>query len=79
MTTLSPYEAAATKDRGSRHWIVTVFWIIALLADAFAVFVVYVGMTQANGAPQEASVAALGCFIAIAPYVFARAVEEIGR
>lgn len=77
-TPLSPYETA-TKTATRRRWLVRVFWVLALLADAFAVFVVYTGMMQANGAPQEAAIAALGCFIAIAPYVLARAVEEISR
>lgn len=77
-TTLSPYEATA-KTVARRRRITRVFWALSLIADALAAFVVYVGMVQANGAPQEAAVAALGCFICIMPYVFARAVDEISR
>ena len=44
-----------------------------LMGAAIAVF----GMLAANGAPQEAAAAAIGCFFAVAPYCVARAVENI--
>ncbi len=48
-------------------------WIIALLGAGFGGLFLIVGLNAANGAPQEASVAAL----AIVPYCFARAVQGL--
>ena len=70
----------------SRTIVVTLHVITigsTLIGAAIAVF----GMLAANGAPQEAAAAAIGCFFApkvfgesseaVAPYCVARAVENI--
>lgn len=35
------------------------------------------GFVAASGAPQEAAATAFGCLMVIAPYAFARAIQEI--
>jgi uncharacterized membrane protein YvbJ len=78
---LSAYELQQQQQRGASppRTVAKVFWVITLLAVPLAVFVGYVGVVQANGAPQEAAAAAIACAICIAPYVFARAVDELIR
>ena len=51
-------------------------WVITLLLASFAaLLVINVFMGGANGAPQEAALAAIACALCIVPYVFTRAVE----
>lgn len=54
-------------------WVVTV--ICSLLGALTAIF----GIASANGAPQEAAVAAIAIAFAVIPYCLARAVSELGR
>jgi hypothetical protein len=55
------------------------FWSVSLLTSLLGGLFGFVGMLAANGAPQEAAAAAIGCLIVIAPYVLARAVDELTR
>jgi hypothetical protein len=55
------------------------FWVIALLASLIGGFIGIVGSLLARSAPQEAAAAAIGCIIVIAPYAFARAMDELTR
>lgn len=45
--------------------------LVALPGGAFATY----AFVQANGAPQQAAAAALGCMCAVVPYVLLRAVQ----
>jgi uncharacterized membrane protein YvbJ len=53
-------------------------WVIAFLGAIFGAFVVFFGVVNANGAPQEASAAAIGIAMAVIPYCIARATSELG-
>jgi hypothetical protein len=55
------------------------FWVISLIAALLGAGVGFLGFAAANGAPQEAAAAAAGCLVVIAPYVFARAIDELLR
>jgi hypothetical protein len=55
------------------------FWVVSMAASVVAVVFGVGGVASANGAPQEAAVAAIACLIAIAPYCMARAVDELTR
>ena len=55
------------------------FWFVSLLMAAFGGYVGIMGVITASGAPQEAAAAAIGCLIAIPPYVGARAVDALTR
>jgi hypothetical protein len=59
--------------------VVKVCWIGAVAGAALGAFVGYVAIASASGAPQEAAGAAIGCLTVIAPYVFARSVQELLR
>lgn len=59
--------------------IARTFWVCALLGAVGGGFVGYMSVVMASGAPQEAAGAAIGCLIAVVPYVFARAVDELTR
>jgi ABC-type polysaccharide/polyol phosphate export permease len=52
-------------------------WFLTSLAAIFAAFALVFGVAHANGAPQEASSAAIAVAIAVIPYVFARAWESM--
>jgi hypothetical protein len=51
------------------------FWVCVALAAALAALVLVGGLATANGAPQQAAVAAVAVAIAVIPYIFARAIE----
>jgi hypothetical protein len=55
------------------------FYVIALLASLLAGLILVLGLVTANGAPQESAVAAIAVAVAVIPYVFARAVEKLGK
>ena len=60
--------------KGTRFfWGVTMF--SSLLGGLFALL----GILLANGAPQQAAAAAVGCLAAVGPYCLARAVDELRR
>ena len=56
-----------------------IFWTISLICTFIGGAIGLLGVLGANGAPQEAAAAAVGCLIVIAPYAFARAVDELIR
>src|SRR5690348_8096012 len=56
-----------------------IFWVVSLLASIAGGLVGFGGVAAANGAPQEAAAAAIGCLVVIAPYVFARGIEALTR
>lgn len=55
------------------------FWGVALLAQLAAGAILLLTVLGAKGAPQEAAGAAMAAVVSIAPYCFARAVDELGR
>lgn len=55
----------------------TFFWIITILCSLIGALVAFVGVSEANGAPQEAAAAAMGIAFVVIPYCLARAVSEI--
>jgi hypothetical protein len=55
------------------------FWVMSLLASLLGSAIGIGGSFAMNGAPQQAAIAAIGCLIVIAPYVFARAIDELSR
>ena len=71
---LKPRPAPRTKTVFAR-----IIWGFSLLFALVGGLVGTVYFDAATSAPQEASAAALGCFIAIVPYVIARSVEEVTR
>ncbi len=75
---LSPYEATTQKRRSSRT-VARIFWVISLLAAVLGGLIGVAGVAGASGAPQEAAAAGIGLLIVVAPYVFARSVDEIIR
>lgn len=57
--------------------IVNIFWLLTIIGAFISIFMLFITLTQSNGAPQEAAGAALSlCFVVI-PYVMARSVEKI--
>jgi hypothetical protein len=64
--------------RTGKHPIVLACWAIAALAAIAGGIEGWLDFQRAESAPQQAVAAAFGCFIAIVPYVFARAVSELG-
>jgi hypothetical protein len=57
--------------------MVKFLWFLTSLAAIFAAFTLVLGVGRANGAPQEASSAAIAIAIAVIPYVFTRAWESM--
>lgn len=56
--------------------LVKLFWILAFFGGAFgALFIA--GAFGEDSAPKQAASAAVGCGLAIVPYVIARAVAEL--
>jgi len=55
----------------------TFFWVITILCSLVGALVAFIGVSAANGAPQEAASAAMGMAFAVIPYCLARAVSEI--
>jgi predicted nucleic acid-binding Zn ribbon protein len=70
---------APSEQKRDRRLVARLFWILPLLAVPVSVFIAYVGIVGANGAPQEAAAAGIACFICIAPYVLARTIDELIR
>ena len=70
---VTPATARPARKTGASRFFWSVSLITSLLGGIFGV----IGILAANGAPQEAAAAAMGCLMAIAPYVLARAVDEL--
>jgi hypothetical protein len=66
-------------DRPRPTTVARVFWVIAAIFAVFGGLTAFGGMAAANGAPQEAAAAAMGCALAVVPYVFARAIDELTK
>jgi hypothetical protein len=66
--------AARTPSR-----FVYIVWLFPMLSAIVGGLIGGAGVIFAKSAPQEASAAAIGCLIVIAPYTFARAVTELSR
>lgn len=56
-----------------------VVWAIAMLGPMVGFLFLVLALTVANGAPQEAALAAVACAFAVIPYCFARALESALR
>jgi hypothetical protein len=77
---LSPEYVAAQKTGHRTGFILAkIVWAGALLVMAFSAIDGFVSFNVQTGAPQQAAVAAYGCFRLIAVYVLARAVEALTR
>jgi hypothetical protein len=72
-------DTASSPARPRPTGVAKMFWVISLLSACLGGGVGILGSIAANGAPQEAAAAAIGCLIVIAPYTFARAVDELTR
>jgi hypothetical protein len=78
-TTVKPIAASAPSGPGTGFIIRKLTWSAALLAmGAFAVDGFFTFYMQTS-APQQAAAAAAACFHMIAPYVIARAIDELTR
>ena len=53
-------------------------WKLSALGSVLGGLVALIGVTAANGAPQEAAAAAMGIAFAVIPYCLARAASEMG-
>ncbi len=53
-------------------------WVITLIACCLAAIVLFLSI-GAQGAPQQGAGAALAAAIVIIPYVFSRAISELGK
>jgi hypothetical protein len=76
-STGAPAGTAAVR-RGAKP-VARVFWVLSLIASLVGGFIGVAGVAAANGAPQEAAAAAMGCLIVIAPYAFARGIDALTR
>lgn len=47
--------------------------VVTAIAAVLAFLILVIGLNMANGAPQEASIAAIAVAVAVIPYVFTRA------
>jgi hypothetical protein len=77
--TAIPIDPAYQSQTSQRRGVATFFWVISMLASILGGLIGVGGSLLANGAPQEAAAAAIGCIVVIAPYVFARAVDELTK
>jgi hypothetical protein len=68
-----------TETRARSRTVAKIFWVVSILCTMVGVVIGIGGVAAASGAPQEAAAAAIGCLIVVAPYVFARGVDELIR
>lgn len=54
-------------------------WILTAIGSVLGGLVALIGVTAANGAPQEAAAAAMGIAFAVIPYCLARAASEMEK
>ena len=54
------------------------FWLLPIIGAILAVLTVLLTLVSSKGAPQEAAGFSLACALAIIPYVFAKAAQELG-
>lgn len=55
----------------------TTFWLLSLLGSLAAGVIIFLTMTMAKGAPQEAAGYAMACAFAVVPYVLARSIAAM--
>lgn len=56
-----------------------ILWVLTAIGSILGGLVTLIGVTEANGAPQEAAAAAIGIALAVIPYCLARAVSEASK
>lgn len=54
-------------------------WILTIVGSVLGALEVVVGLAEASSAPQQAAIAAIGVSLAVVPYCFARAIDEISN
>jgi hypothetical protein len=54
-------------------------FIVTIIAAVISGLVLLLGISSANGAPQEAAAAAIAAAFTIIPYCIARSIEAIGK
>ncbi len=54
-------------------------WILVIIGSILGALTAFIGIAAAQGAPQEASAAAMGVAFAVIPYCLARAVSEMDK
>jgi hypothetical protein len=69
----------AVRARQSASGAAKFFWIVAIIGAVLGGLQFVGSMASATGSPQQAAGAAMGCALAIIPYVIARAVDELTR
>ena len=52
-------------------------WILTAVCSVLGALMALIGITSANGAPQQAAAAAIGIAFAVIPYCLARAAAEL--
>lgn len=57
----------------------TLLWILTCIGAILGALLLFSGLNDANGAPQEAAVAAVAIALAVIPYCLARAASELSR
>lgn len=55
------------------------FWVVAIIGAFLAGGELLLGVMGATSAPQQAAAAGIACALAVIPYVFARAIDELNR
>lgn len=55
----------------------SILWVITAIFSAISAFLFVVGITTTTSAPQEAAMAAMCLVIAIVPYCFTRAIQQM--
>lgn len=69
---------ADTKSQSSNGLLIIV-WTISFLGTIAGGIILFMGMSSAQSAPQEAVIVALAIACAVLPYCFARAISELSR
>lgn len=58
-------------------WFLGLSWVATIIATVISGIALVVGLKTANGAPQEAAIAAVCAAFVVIPYVFTRAIEGL--
>jgi hypothetical protein len=75
---LSPPAPAVTRAPAAPVFI-KLLWGVSLLGAAAAIVFGYLAVFRLPGASQQTAAAAIGCLVAIVPYVIARSIQELVR
>ena len=57
----------------------TFLWVLTCIGGIVGALLLFTGLTESNGAPQEAAVAAVSIALVVIPYCVARAASELGK